>query len=115
MTATSIICTKKDVESVLDTLNTFGEFHIEPSAQDDANIAQYNANIQKVQERILDVDGLTKQLIHEKGSLLGIFKVNEPKKVTVTADNWQSLLDNTSQEILTLKPKSRNSTVRLRH
>jgi Archaeal/vacuolar-type H+-ATPase subunit I len=103
MTATSIICTKKDVESVLDTLNTFGEFHIEPSAQDDANIAQYNANIQKVQERILDVDGLTKQLIHEKGSLLGIFKVNEPKKVTVTADNWQSLLDNTSQEILTLK------------
>ena len=108
MTATSIICTKKDVESVLHTLNTFGEFHIEPSAQDDANIAQYDANIQTAQERILDVDGLTKQLIHEKGSLLGIFKVNELKKVTVNADNWQALLDNTSQEILKLKTEVEN-------
>jgi vacuolar-type H+-ATPase subunit I/STV1 len=108
MTATSIICTKKDVESVLHTLNTFGEFHIEPSAQDDANIAQYDANIQTAQERILDVDGLSKQLIHEKGSLLGIFKVAEPKKVTVNADNWQSLLDNTSREILALKTEVEN-------
>jgi V/A-type H+-transporting ATPase subunit I len=103
MTATSIICTKKDVESVLESLNTFGEFHIEPSGQDDANIAQYNANIQLLQERIFDVDALTKQLIHEKGSLLGIFKVNEPKKINVNADNWQSLLEDTSQQILTLK------------
>jgi V/A-type H+-transporting ATPase subunit I len=103
MTSTSIICTKKDVESVLDTLNTFGEFHIEPSAQDDANIAEYNANISTVQERLLDIDGLIKQLVHEKGSFLGIFKLTQPVKVAVTADNWQLLLDNTSQEILTLK------------
>jgi len=103
MTATSIICTKKDVESVLESLNTFGEFHIEPSSQENANIEQYNANIQLLQERILDVDALTKQLIHEKGSLLGIFKVNEPKKINVTTENWQSLLEETSQQILTLK------------
>lgn len=108
MTAASIICTKKDVESVLDTLNTFGEFHIEPSQQDDANIAEYNANIQKVQERILDVDAIVKQLVHEKGSLLGIFKVTEPIKVNVTADNWQSLLENTSQEIIALKTEVEN-------
>jgi len=103
MTATSIICTKKDVESVLESLNTFGEFHIEPSSQENANIEQYNANIQLLQERILDVDALTKQLIHEKGNLLGIFKVNEPKKINVTTENWQSLLEETSQQILTLK------------
>jgi V/A-type H+/Na+-transporting ATPase subunit I len=108
MTATSIICTKKDVESVLGTLNSFGEFHIEPYSEDDANIAQYNANIQKAQERILDVDGLAKQLIHEKGSLLGMFKASEPKKVVVTADNWQSLLDSTNQDILTLKTEVDN-------
>jgi len=113
MTATSIVCTKKDVESVLESLNTFGEFHIEPSGQDDANIEQYNANIQLLQERILDVDSLTKQLIHEKGSLLGIFKVNEPKKINVTAENWQSLLEDTSQQILTLKNEidSLNSSI----
>ena len=51
MTSTSIICVKKDVESVLETLNSFGEFHIEPSAQDDASLAEYNQNIQKVEER----------------------------------------------------------------
>ena len=103
MTATSIICTKKDVESVLDTLNTFGEFHIEPSVHDDATIADFDDNIQKVKDRILDLDILVKQLVHEKGSLLGIFKLTEPVKFNVTVENWQSLIDNTNQDILNLK------------
>ena len=103
MTATSIICTKKDVESVLDTLNTFGEFHIEPSVHDNANEAEYDANILKVQERILDLDSVIKQIVHEKGSLFGMFKLTEIVKVNVTTDNWQSLIDNTSQDIISLK------------
>jgi V/A-type H+-transporting ATPase subunit I len=108
MTSTSIICVKKDVESILETLNTFGEFHIEPSAQENASIADYDRSIQLVQERILDVNGLIKQLVVEKGSLLGIFKVSEPKKLAVTADNWQQLLENTNQDILTLKKQIEN-------
>ncbi len=103
MTSTSIICVKKDVESILETLNSFGEFHIEPFSQENATVAEYDQNIQKVQERLLDVDGLIKQLVHEKGSLLGIFKITLPVKVTVTADNWQALLEQTNQDILTLK------------
>ncbi len=108
MTSTSIICVKKDVESMLETLNTFGEFHIEASQQENASVADYDRNIQMTQERILDVDGLIKQLVVEKGSLLGIFKVSEPKKMVVTADNWQQLLENTSQDILTLKNQIEN-------
>ncbi len=103
MTSTSIICVKKDVESILETLNSFGEFHIEPSAQEDASITEYNQSIQKVEERLLDVDGLIKQLVQEKTSLLGIFKTKQQIKVNVTADNWKSLSESTNQEILTLK------------
>ena len=103
MTSASIICAKKDVESVLESLNTFGEFHIEPSQHDQANLVDYNVNISLIQERILDVEALTKQLVHEKGSLLGAFKLTTPIKVNVTADNWQALLEKTSQEILSLK------------
>lgn len=108
MTSTSIICVKKDVESILEALSTFGEFHIEPSTQEDQSISEYNQNIQKVEERLLDVDGLIKQLVQEKTSFLDIFKVTQPIKVNVTADNWQSLLENTNQDILTLKKEIEN-------
>jgi V/A-type H+-transporting ATPase subunit I len=103
MTSTSIICTKKDVESILETLNTFGEFHIEPSTHEETSLAEYNQSIHTVEERILDVDGLIKETVHEKGSLFDIFKTKQPVKIQVTADNWQTLLESTSQEILTLK------------
>jgi V/A-type H+/Na+-transporting ATPase subunit I len=103
MTSTSIICVRKDVEAVLETLNTFGEFHIEPSAQDDANLSEYTHNIQMVEERLLDVNGLINQLPEQKTGLLSIFKVTEPTKIQVTADNWRSLLELTNQNILTLK------------
>jgi len=94
---------KKDVESILETLNTFGEFHIKPSAQDDTSLVEYNQKIQKVEERLLDVNGLIKEIVEEKTSLWGIFKTAQSIKVNVTADNWQALLEKTSQDILTLK------------
>ncbi len=103
MAAASIVCLKKDVEAILETLSAFGEFHIEASPQENASAADYDHNIHLVQERIADADGLIKQLVVEKSSLLGIFKVSEPRKLVVTADNWQQLLENTNQEILTLK------------
>jgi V/A-type H+-transporting ATPase subunit I len=108
MTSTSIICVKKDVELILETLNSFGEFHIEPSIQEDASIAEYNRNIQKIEERLSEVDILTKQLVQEKTSFLDIFKTKQQIKVNVTADNWKTLLENTSQEILTLKKEIDN-------
>ncbi len=103
MTSASIVCLKKDVECILETLNTFGEFHIETTPQEEKSLAEYNQTIQLLQERILDADGLIKQLVVEKTSLFGIFKAQEPKKLAVTAENWQMLLENTNQDILTLK------------
>jgi V/A-type H+/Na+-transporting ATPase subunit I len=108
MTSTSIVCVKKDVESVLEALSSFGEFHIEQTAQDDANISDYNQKIQRLEEALSDVNSLGAQLIHEKGSLTGIFKVAQPTKTLVTADNWQILLEATVQNISNLKKENQD-------
>ncbi len=103
MTSASIVCLKKDVEGMLETLNTFGEFHIEASFGEEISLAEFDQSIHQLKERLLDVDGLIKQLVVEKSSLFSIFKASTPKKVAVTADNWQALLEDTSTNSLTLK------------
>jgi V/A-type H+-transporting ATPase subunit I len=106
MTSTSIICVKKDVEPVLEALNSFGEFQIEQTAQDNAGLTEYNQSIQKVEGSLADVNVLISQLIQEKSSLLGIFKLTQPTKIQVTAENWQALMESTSQKILALKKET---------
>ena len=91
MTSTSIICVKKDVESILEALSNFGEFHIEQTAQDNAGLTEYNQSIQNVEGSLADVNTLINQIIKEKSSLLSIFKLPQPTKTLVTEDNWQAL------------------------
>ena len=102
MSATSIICVKQDVESVLQALSSFGEFHIE-KATEDASLTEYNENIQKTEESLSNVNGLIKYLCQEKPGLFDMFKVSEPNRTRVTAENWQSLSEATDQQILSLK------------
>lgn len=108
MTSTSIICVKKDVEPVLEALSSFGEFHIEQTAQDNAGLTEFNQSIQNVEGSLADVNVLISQLIQEKSSPLGIFKLTQPTKIQVTAENWQALLGSTSQKILALKKETDN-------
>ena len=61
MSDTSIICVKQDVESVLQALSSFGEFHIE-QATEDASLTDYSQNIQKAEESLTNVNELIKQL-----------------------------------------------------
>ena len=103
MTSTSIICVKKDVEQILEALSNFGEFHIEQTAQDNAGLTEYNQSIQKVEGSLADVNLLINQIVKEKSSLLSIFRLPQPTKTQVTAENWHTLLEGTSQKILTLK------------
>ena len=102
MSETSIICVKQDVESVLQTLSSFGEFHIE-QATEDASLTDYSQNIQKAEESLSNINELIKQLCQEKTGLLDIFKVSQPNKTQVTAENWQALSESTIQQVLTLK------------
>ncbi len=106
MTSTSIICVKKDVEPVLEALSSFGEFHIEQTAQDNADLNDYNQSIQKVEGSLADINVLIDQLIKEKSNPLGIFKLPQNTKTQVTAENWQALLETTSQRILALKKET---------
>ncbi len=103
MTPTSIICVKKDVESILAELHTFGEFHIEQTAEDNPSLTEYNQSIQKAEEALTEVNGLIKQIPQEKTSPLAIFHSIIPTKTLVTAENWQTLLETTAQKVLSLK------------
>ena len=102
MTLASIICVRQDVEAVLGALNIFGEFHIEKAAEN-TDVAEYGQSIQKSEESLLDVNELIKQLSQEKAGMFDLFKVAQPTRTQVTAENWQALLESTSQQILVLK------------
>jgi V/A-type H+-transporting ATPase subunit I len=100
MTSTSIICVKKDIEVILETLSDFGEFHvIEEVQENNMDISEYKENIQKLEEAIANIDLLIKQFVNEKESLLGIFKDNQPTRTLVTASNWHTLSEATLQKI----------------
>ena len=102
MTFTSIICAKPDVEQALEALSSFGEFHVEKAAQE-SNVAAYDQSLQKAKESLADINELIKNLIQEKTDLFDIFRNKQPAKTQITAENWQALLEYTSQQILTLK------------
>jgi V/A-type H+-transporting ATPase subunit I len=103
MTFTSIICLRKDVESVLEAISSFGEFHIEQASEEGTNGTDYNQNIQKTEDTLLNIKELIKQLCHEKTRLFDIFRLPQIKKTQVTAENWQGLFERISQEVSTLK------------
>ena len=90
MSATSIICVKQDVESVLQALSNFGEFHIE-QVNEETTLTDYNERIQKTDESLSCINGLIKELCQEKTGLFDMFKVSQPTRTQVTAENWQVL------------------------
>jgi V/A-type H+-transporting ATPase subunit I len=103
MTFTSIICVRKDVESVLEALSSFGEFHVEEAVEDNVSLREYSPSIQKAEDSLSNVNDLTKQLCQEKTGFLDVFRITQITKMQVTTENWQDLLETTSQQILTLK------------
>lgn len=102
MSLASIICVKQDVEPVLSALSSFGQFHIE-KASEGADFVDYSQVIQKTEESLSYVNELVKQLTMEKSGLFDIFKETTPTKTSVTTENWQALLESTSQQILVVK------------
>ena len=102
MTLASIICVRQDVEPVLAALNIFGEFHIEQTAEN-TSLTDYSQSIQKTEESLSYINELIKQLSQEKAGMLDLFKVTQPTRTQVTAENWQAMLESTSQQVLVLK------------
>ena len=102
MALTSIICVKKDVESVLEALSSFGEFHIEETAENISPL-EYNQEIQKAEESLSSVNDLIKQLNQEKAGTFDLFKAAQPTQTQVTAENWQALAETTWQQVSLVK------------
>ena len=102
MSDTSIICVKQDVESALQALSSFGEFHIE-QATEEPSLTDYTQSIQKGEETLTNVNELIKQLSQEKTGLFDMFKETQLTRAQVTAENWQALAELTSKQVLELK------------
>ncbi len=102
MTSVSIICARKKVESALEALHSFGEFHIEQTAEAES-LEEHNRKAQTIQQALNNVTDLTNQLIVEKPQLLDMFRITQHAKTKVTAASWQTLSESTSQEIMKLK------------
>jgi V/A-type H+/Na+-transporting ATPase subunit I len=102
MTSASIFCVARDVELALEALSGFGEFHVEQSSET-VSVAEFNQNIQRIEEVLAEVNDLTKQLISETPGLLDIFRVEQPTKNKVTSENWRTLQEATVQQISALK------------
>ncbi len=102
MALTSIICVKKDAESLLEALSSFGEFHIEETNENVSPI-QYNQDIQKAEESLSNVNELIKQLSQEKPGPFDLFKEFKPTRTQVTAENWQALAESAGQKVSLLK------------
>lgn len=112
LTPTSIICVKRDVEVILETLSDFGEFHIKETREDSAtNLSEYKANIQKLRDAINDIDDLTKQFADKKNDLFGLFKNVSPTKSVVVTNDWHTLTESTIQKISSVK----NETVEVKN
>ncbi|MGA3111251.1 MAG: V-type ATPase 116kDa subunit family protein [Candidatus Bathyarchaeia archaeon] len=102
MTFTSIICVRKDVESVLEALSSFGEFHIE-EIPENTGLLEYSQEIQKAEESLSNANDLIKKLCQEKPGALDLFSADQPTRTQVTAENWQGLTEETSQKVSQLK------------
>ena len=102
MTSVSIICVRKEIEFILEALDSFGEFHLERAAEV-ANIEEYSRSVQRVQQDLANAIDLMNRLVPDRPKLFDIFKLAAHKKVRVTAENWQALSETTSKEIFRLK------------
>jgi V/A-type H+/Na+-transporting ATPase subunit I len=102
MTSTSIICVKKDTEVVLETLNSFAEFHVEQASENQSTV-DFDQNIQRVNEVLTIINEIRKHLITQKTALTDIFKTVKQTKLQVSSENWQALQETITLQISNLK------------
>jgi len=104
MTEASIICLKKDYDLALETLDDFGNFHIE-EIEKKYKVTQYEQLIRRTEETIRSLSAIITQLKVEKTGLLDAFKAEKIIKMEITAENWQRLLKTVEEENSKLKTK----------
>jgi V/A-type H+-transporting ATPase subunit I len=102
MTEASIICLRKDFDQTLDTLDEFGNFHIE-EIKDESKETDYTELIRRTEETIRKINTVIAQFEIEKSELLDVFKTEKITKMKIATENWQTLLNTVEQESSKLK------------
>ncbi len=105
MTSVSIICLSRDIDTLLEGLNQFGEFHIEEEAETET-LKEYNKSVLKAEEAFAEINDLIKKLSPQEPGFLEIFQDTAPVKSKVTAENWQKLSESANNEIDALKQEA---------
>ena len=113
MSSTSIICLRRDIDTALEALNHFGQFHIEEAAKATA-LAGYDQAILSAEQNLANVNALIKLLNTESAGLLDIFRKPKLSKTQVTSENWQTLSESVAADISKLKTETENLTTSLK-
>ncbi len=109
LSSVSIICLRRDVDGVLEALNTFGEFHIEPVSQD-RNESNPGPQIEQIEKLLVDLNELSAWLKTESSSFISMFRSEKPIKMPITAENWPALANKIGQEIGELQKETQALT-----
>src|SRR5665647_1737009 len=80
MTSASIFCVARDIELVLEALSSFGEFHVDQSAET-PSVEQFSQSIERVEESLAEINELSKQLVTQTPSFTDIFRMEHPTKL----------------------------------
>jgi V/A-type H+-transporting ATPase subunit I len=102
MTATSIICLRKDFNLALEALDDFGNFHIE-KIEENSEATDYEQLTRRTEETLRKLNTTITQLKTEKSGLLDIFKAEKITKIEITSENWQQLLNIVEKEVSKFK------------
>lgn len=102
MSSISIICLRRDVDFALESLDRFGNFHIDETEKPTAS-KDYDELIQRTAESHAKVDGMIRQLKTEKSGALDIFREAKPAITEISSESWMSLAKTVIEETSRLK------------
>jgi V/A-type H+-transporting ATPase subunit I len=103
MTAVTLVCLQKDLDAILDTLNEFGQFHIEKTG--DTRAESIGATFEEAERASAKLNSLIEQL-KIKPESVSPFKYEETKRTRFSIGNWNLTLRNVSEEISALEEET---------
>ncbi len=113
MTSTSVILVRKDLDSALEALNVFGQFHIEEAGSNEQPF-EYDRSVQKMEENLADINTLKEELTPEKSSFNDMFRYRRVVKTRVTSENWHSLFEQVSMDVEALNKEANGAIAKLK-
>ncbi len=112
MISASVICPRKNLDSTLEALSRFGEFHVEEAVEDLAEEG-FDENLKKTEEAAVSVNEVIKGLQIEKADFADIFRTEKTQKTKVKTESWLTLTDLVHREAAQLRTEIEKVTSNL--